>query len=798
MRIDLRKWSIAAVVSTVLVLAVAAYAVLAAALPRRDGEAIVAALETNVEIELDAHAIPRIRSATLADALRGQGFMHAQERFFQMDLARRAAAGELAELFGERLASVDRTQRMFGFRQRAHELAADLPPRHAEWLAAYVEGVNAGLADLRARPPEYWVARSYPKPWTIEDSLLVVYAFFTMLSNNESYERGQAAMHAALPKSVYEFLTPSTSRFDRPLVVDGTDPTGGYAPLPIPPQSDVDLRAAPALQPAAPATFIDPPLLGPASNQWAVDAARSTHGAAILANDPHLSLRLPSLFYRCELYFEDRAVRGVSIPGVPGILLGASDSLAWGATVSNADQSDWVVIEPDAVDPTRYKTPDGSEPYRRTLESIALPRGARAEQLEVESTRWGPVLDRDAAGRPLALHAPWAEPSGVNLDILELMLARDVRDGLSVLHAWAGPSLNWMLADAAGEIAWTVNGPLPRRVGFDGARPESWADGTRGWDGERDPPTLIGRADGALFTANNRTLPVDRALDLSRMWMRPLRALRIDELLRSRRTFTESDFLAMQLDTRAAGYDAIRDVLLEVVPATETDESLAAARAHVLAWNGSADVGEIGFRILHLYYRALVERLLAPLLAPAREADPRFVYRWPLADEPVRRLLDERPAHLLSREFEDWPQMLRQVLLDALEAVAADGSRPKLDASWGEANTLDVEHPLAALPVVGRWLRLPAVPVPGSTVSLRVASPAYGAVIRMAIAPARPAEGILQMSGGQSGHFLSQNFADLQSDWVDGTPTPFLAGPTVSRFTLKRGQEPVRPRGVGY
>src|SRR5262245_13888608 len=242
MRIDLRKWGIAATSSTVMVLAAAAYAVLAAALPRREGEAVVAALTETVEIELDAHAIPRIRAATVEDALRGQGFMHAQERFFQMDLSRRSAAGELAELFGERALPFDRAQRKFDFRTRARELAAALPPRHAAWLAAYVEGVNAGLADLRARPPEYWVARSLPEPWTIEDSLLVVYSVYTMLSNNESYERGQAAMYAALPESVYEFLTPSSSRFDRPLVHDGTDPTGGYAPLAIPASTAIQPR----------------------------------------------------------------------------------------------------------------------------------------------------------------------------------------------------------------------------------------------------------------------------------------------------------------------------------------------------------------------------------------------------------------------------------------------------------------------------------------------------------------------------------------------------------------------------
>jgi penicillin amidase len=398
------------------------------------------------------------------------------------------------------------------------------------------------------------------------------------------------------------------------------------------------------------------------------------------------------------------------------------------------------------------------------------------------------VLDRDWRGRPLALHAAWLTPGGLNLDIIALATARTAADAVAVVERWAGPSLNWMVADSAGNIGWAMNGPLPRRLGFDGSRPESWADGSRGWTGRIPAPSLTGGANGALFTANNRTLPLAQSTELSRVWMAPTRAWRIAELLARGEPLTEAESLAMQLDTRAASYDAIRDVVLEVAREDDPEPLLARARGFVQAWNGRADVDQTGFRILHVYYRALLQRALAPLLLPALAADPGLVYRWPLADEPLRRLLEERPAHLLTREHRDWPAFLRQVLLDTLEDLERRGGAG-LDAAWGEVNVLDVAHPLADAPVIGTLLgsrlRFPRVPVPGAPNALRVATPDYGAQIRLSVAPARQSDGIMQMSGGQSGHFLSRNFADLQSDWVDGTPTPFLAGPAVSQITLR-------------
>jgi penicillin amidase len=777
-----------ALLGVALVLALGAYALVAASLPRRNGEATVRGLASAVPIDLDARAIPTIHAGSFIDAVRGQGYMHAQERFFEMDLTRRAAAGELAALFGERALVSDLAQRPYEFRARAHALLAELPTEQRAWLTAYTEGVNSGLRDLRARPPEYWLLGTTPAPWQIEDSLLVVFAFYTMLSNNDSFERTQGLLHETVPAAVYEFLTPSTSRFDRPLVgASVDDATGGYMPLPIPDPTTIDLRGSPA--PVRGSILrVDPPLLGPASNQWAVDASRSANGRALLANDPHLGLRVPSVFYRSELEWPGGVARGVGIPGLPGILIGANATLAWGATVSNADQADWVVIEVDPKDGGRYRTPEGFEAFGSHAAGIAVAGRDDPERLVIQTTRWGPIVAHDGRGRPLALHATWLMPHGLNLAMLDVAHAATVADGIATLERWAGPSMNWMLADASGQIGWIVNGPLPRRRGFDGSRPESWGDGRRGWDGELPTPELVGGRNGALFTANNRTLPPEVAATVSRMWMRPLRAMRIDELLHAQRTYTPHDFLAMQLDTRAEGYEQIRDAVLDAVPADEPETLLARAREHVQHWNGRADVDQPGFRILQAYYRALLERAIAPLLAPAVAADPGYVYRWPLADEVLRRLLDERPAHLLTREYTDWRQFLREVLLDTVRAIEAEGGKRGVEAPWGALNVLDVAHPFAGLGVLAPlapWLELPAVPLPGSMVSLRVATPSYGAVIRMAIAPAAPADGILEMAGGQSGHFLSAQFRDQQHDWVSGAAAPFLAGPAVAHLVLR-------------
>ena len=250
MRIDWLKWLALSLLAVILAVGTGVVIVARASLPRRDGEAAIPRLAAPLAIDLDAHAVPRIHGTTFEDVLRGEGYMHAQERFFQMDLLR--------------VLALDRAQRPFDFRRRARELLTRLPPREQGWLAAYTDGVNAGLADLRSRPPEYWLLGSRPDAWRAEDTLLVVLGFYTRLSNNDVYERPQGVLHAALPEALYQFLTPSTSRFDRPLVGADSDPTAGYVPAPIPGPEVVDLRTRSAPS-RGPARRVAPPLWSRAS-----------------------------------------------------------------------------------------------------------------------------------------------------------------------------------------------------------------------------------------------------------------------------------------------------------------------------------------------------------------------------------------------------------------------------------------------------------------------------------------------------------------------------------------------------
>ncbi len=758
---------------------VTCWIVLRASLPRTAGRVVVAGMTAPVTVSRDALGIPTIQGATALDVARGQGFVHAQDRFFQMDLTRRVAAGELAGLFGDLAAGRDRRMRVFQYRHRTDGVLRAMPARHRQLVDAYVEGVNAGLADLGARPPEYLLLRSRPEPWTARDSVLVLYFFMHTQSISHVIEKPLGVMAATLPPELFEFLTPDTSRFDATLEAEPERPA-----LPIPGPDVVDLRRAAPLPPGPPVPprrdRVHPFGTGlPGSNNWAVAASRTAHGGAILANDPHLMLRVPTVWYRAKLVTPDSTLQGAGPAGIPGIIIGCNDHLAWGVTNSLVDQNDWIVIETDPDDPSLYRTPDGWEPFDFTDEPGLL------------MTRWGPVVSTDWLGRPLVLRSPMLDPGGVDFGIFDLFTATSIEQAVEILRAWQGPSLNWMLAQRDGRIGWVLGGFVPQRVGYTGKAPTSWADGTRRWAGGIDEalrPVIIDPPGGALFTANNRTMPTLTSRQLGHNWIMPSRAARIAERLATAATFTERDLLDIQLDTRSRMHDQVRAIVLEVVSENETDEVLARVRRHVEAYNGHADLDQVGFRIVARYYDMLQERVLAPLLAPAIEADGTFRYTWPMADEPMRRLLEARPDHLLPPGHDgshgDWPTFLRMVLVETIEFIES-GDRPGFDASWGEVNIASISHPLAdAVPALGRWLNMPADPLAGSRTTVRVSTPTYGATLRMTVSPGRTEAGLFHMPAGQCGHPLSPHYRDGHDAWVKGLPTPFEPGPAVSSFTL--------------
>jgi penicillin amidase len=757
----------------------------AASLPTLDGVVRIDGLSAPVRVERDGLGIPTITAANRVDLARATGFVHGQDRFFQIDTLRRHPAGELSALFGEAALEEDKRIRLHRFRARARERLKAASPRERELLRAYAEGVEAGRRALWRQPWEYMLLRADPAPWSEEDSLLVVLAMYHMLQfSGVGHEQAQALAEDVLPQALAKFLSPEGSPWDAPMV-------GGALPGPaIPDAKEIDLRIDPARW--APGPLVLTPLpVRPGSNNWAVAGARTRHGGAIVANDMHLGLRVPHIWYRARFVWreggEEHQVTGVTLPGTPAMVVGSNTHVAWGFTNTEGDFTDLVLLG-ESEDVTAHQ------------ETIEV-SGGRPVTLKVEETRYGPVLDRDHKGRRRALRWLAHDPDAVNLNLMGMETARTLEEALAIAPACGSPAQNLVVADRRGGVAWTVIGKFPRRVGFDGSVPAEW-NGERRWDGYLPPadyPRIVKPAEGILWTANNRVVGEPWQARLGRMnYDHGARAMQIRDGLRSRQALDEGDMLAIQLDDRALFLDRWQRLLLDVLTpgACRDDARLQALRREVVGWGARASVESVGFRAVRRWRAVVTQTVLSSLTAPCRKADPRFQAGRLSAntEESVWQLVTKRPAHLLPPGYASWETLL----LGATGAVLTDvqgksaGFEPALAAyTWGAANTSRVRHPLSpALGPLAGWLRLdmPAEPLPGDARGMpRIQMQAEGASQRMAVSPGREDEGYFHMPAGQSGHPLSPHYRDGHEAWARGQATPFLPG--AARHTVE-----LRPR----
>ena len=422
--------------------------------------------------------------------------------------------------------------------------------------------------------------------------------------------------------------------------------------------------------------------------------------------------------------------------------------------------------------------------------------GGKPEPLAVESTIWGPVIDRDASGRRRALAWVALRDGGLNASLYRMESARDL-DEAQALAAQVGiPNQNLVVADGSGRIGWTIIGRIPRRVGHDGSVPTSWADGKNGWDGwlaAAEYPRVVDPPSGRLWTANARVVG---GADLAKVGVGGYdlgaRQGQIrDDLLGTARA-SEDDMLRIQLDDRALFLDHWQKLLLAALgpEAVAKDPRRAEARRLVESWGGRASIDSVGYRIVRAFRERVKDRVLDPLLAPLRARDPRHVHRGAAPNRrwegPVWALVTARPPHLLDPRYPSWDALL----LDALDQVIADLTRigPLSGRTWGERNTTLIRHPLSrAVPRLGSWLDMPQQPLPGDSNMPRVQAPVHGASERFAVSPGREELGYFHMPCGQSGHPLSPHYADGHEAWAKGEKTPFLPGPAVDVLTLVPG-----------
>ncbi len=776
---------------------------LRASLPVLDGERALPGLSAPVRVDRDGLGVPTLRGATREDVAQALGFLHAQDRFFQMDLSRRRAAGELAALVGAAALPADRELRPHRFRAEARDAVARLAPPDRRVLQAYVRGVNAGLQALSAAPFEYYLLRQTPEPWREEDSLLVVLAMFVALQDSSgTYESTRGTMREVLPRDAVEFLAPRGTSWDTPVLGQA------FEVPPVPDASVFNLRARRAGRP----TIIRLPQqvaqgsadaraareAGAAgSNGFAVAGALTPDGGALVANDMHLAIRVPNTWYRASLEWrgadgEAQRVTGVTLPGMPPVVVGSNGFIAWGFTNSYGDLSDLVELSLHPTDPRRYRTADG---YRALVrhEEVLRVAGGPDEPLAVDWTIWGPVLGPDFRGRLRALRWVAHDAQMLAGSVTPLEMARSVEEAIAEANGAGTPAQNMVVADRSGSIGWTIYGTLPKRYGMDGSLPGSWADGTRGWSGylaAGDYPRIINPPADRLWTANARVVGGEMLAQIGDgSYEVGSRARIIRDRLMAKARFTPRDLLAIQLDTSATFLERWRGLILQ----TLTPQALAGhperARYREVVerrWTGQASPDSAGYRLTRAFRDRVSQWTFAFITADCTDADVRFDYTTERKREgPLWELVTRRPLHLLDPAFPSWDAMLLTAIDRTAEELTRTFGGALDDRVWSEGNHPAYRHPLsAAVPLLGWWLDMKTVPLPGDLYTPRMTFGATGASERMVVSPGHEADGIMEMPTGQSGHPLSPHYADSHQAWVTGDPAPFLPGAAIHTLRL--------------
>ena len=759
-------------------------------LPVLDGEVTARGLAGRVTIERDARGAVTISGRDRGDVAFALGFAHGQDRLFQMDLLRRASAGELSALLGPGTLPTDRELRVHRFRSVARAAVAAAAPAERALLEAYAAGVNAGAAGLRARPFEYLLLRASPERWQPEDSVLVVLTMFLQLQEPDGHRKVERGLiESTLPASAAAFVYADAVEWDAAL-----DGSHRAAPV-LPVAADYDLRSLGSLD-FSPPTRGDRSRSAAGSNNWAVSGRRTASGAALVANDMHLGIRAPNTWYRARLKVAAGSgaaidITGVTLPGTPAVVAGSNGHVAWGFTNSYGDYQDLIVAVPDPAARERYLSASGAHAFTHSAERIVV-KGAPAVELDVVGTEWGPVIGHDATGRALVLEWTAHDPAALNLALIGLESADSVETALGLAARCGIPAQNFVVGDAAGHIGWTIAGQIPLRLAGNANAPRPSTDpavGFTGWLAPADHPRIVDPEAGEIATANARVVGgAALALIGDGGYDRGVRAGRIaTDLLARGSALTPHDMLEVQLDDSAVFLERWRARLVALLDAAaiEGHARRAELKAALAGWHGHAATDDVGYRLVRAFRAEVERRVYYALIAPARAQNPAFRFAPPASFEgPLWLLLESEPAHLVPPDSASWRDF--ELLAADAALVALDSPCPKLEAcSWGRANVVRIRHPLsAALPGLGALADMPVGPLPGDQDMPRVMAPSFGASERFGVSPGHESEAYFHMPGGQSGHPLSPYYKTDFEAWAKGEPTAFLPGAAEHTLTL--------------
>ena len=758
------------------------YSIARSALPQLDGSLKIPGLSARVTVIRDGHGVPTIEAANLGDLFFAQGYVTAQDRLWQMDMMRRFAAGEVSELLGDAFLKHDREQRILGLRVAAQKALGVASAQNRAHFEAYARGVNAFIESHRDRLPlEFRILRYAPRPWAPEDSTLIASQMVKDLNHypyRDALEREKIL--AKLGPELTADLYVNSSWHDRPPTVarpgadqdtdDDSPPrrTMGTSVAQIPagallqsladgPESDADARM----------------VVG--SNNWVVSGAHTVSGKPLLSNDMHLGHQMPNLWYEAHLRCGNFDAAGVTLPGLPYVIVGHNQRIAWGFTNIGPTVED-VYIE--TFNPEgQYLTPEGWKAPEHRSEVIHV-KGKPDVVVDVAVTRHGPVITELIPGESRKLALRWTLYDGTRDPFFEVDSAQDWQQFRSAFSAFDAPGQNVVYADVDGNIGYQATGKIPIRASGDGSLPENGSDNAHEWTGYipfDKLPSVYNPPSGIIATANSRITPDGYPYSISTGWEAPWRSARIYRVLESGKKFSAADMLALQTDiySEADRYFAERFVY-SVDHASNASARTKQAAELLRGWDGRMTADSAAPTIAYQARAELSRLLLEPKLGAAptdpKQAAARLswkTYSWGMQSVWLENVVHHQPARWLPQTYASYDQLLTA----AVEAAVGgpEASKDLAAWKWGKFHPVEIQHPiLGRIPLLRRWSGPGTLPQSGSSYTVKAVSRSHGPSERLTVDLSDLDQSTLNLVTGEAGNFLSPYYMDQWKAWYEG------------------------------
>src|SRR5882724_11738092 len=763
-----------------------AYSIARSALPQLDGSLKVSGLSAKVTVIRDEHGVPTIEATNLDDLFFAQGFVTAQDRLWQMDIMRRFAAGKISEILGDEFLPHDREQRILGLRvaaRKAIEVSSGQTRAHFE---AYARGVNAYIELHRDRLPiEFRILKYSPRRWTPEDSTLIAsqmvkdlnhYPYRDALDrekilarlgpemtsdlyvNMSWHDRPPTATRPSLEKQIDRDIDEENPPRHPPVSSVAREETGvAFQNLASGPESDADARM----------------VIG--SNNWVVSGAHTTSGKPLLSNDMHLGHQMPNLWYEAHLRCSNLDAAGVTLPGLPYVIVGHNQRIAWGFTNVGPTVEDVYV---ETFNPAgEYLTPEGWKTPEHRSEVIHV-KGKADVVVDVALTRHGPIITEIVPGETRKLALRWTLYDGTHDPFFEVDSAQNWEQFRTAFSAFDAPGQNVVFADVDGNIGYQATGKIPLRASGDGSLPENGSDNAHEWTGYipfDKLPSVYNPASGIIATANGRITPDGYPNAISTGWEAPWRTARMYRVLESGKKFSPADMLALQTDIYSDSERYFAERFVYGVDHARNPSPRSKLAAELMrGWDGrmTADSAapRIGYRTRVELTRLLLEPKLGSAPKNANEAGTTLnwkSYGWGMGSVWLENIVHHQPARWLPEGYGGYDDLLAAAVESAVSAP--DASQDLASWRWGVFRPVEIQHPiLGRVPILQRWTGPGIQPQSGSGYTVKAVSRSHGPSERLTVDLSDLDQTTLNLVTGQAGNFLSPYYMDQWKAWYEG------------------------------